>query len=35
VIRTLEPGARVSVKWIAPNGSSKEAEVTMEASTVN
>ena len=35
VIRTLEPGARVSVKWIAPNGTSKEAEVTMEASTVN
>jgi S1-C subfamily serine protease len=35
VIRALEPGARVTIEWTAPNGSHKEATVTLGSSPVN
>ena len=35
VIRALEPGDRVQVRWITPDGKEREATVTLEASPVN
>jgi S1-C subfamily serine protease len=35
VIRALEPGERVTIEWTAPNGSHKEATVTLGSSPVN
>ena len=35
VIRALEPGQQVTIAWTAPNGSAKEATVTLGSSPVN
>lgn len=35
VIRALEPGAQVTIEWIAPNGDEKQATATLGSSPVN
>lgn len=35
VIRALEPGQQVTIEWTAPNGSQKQATVTLGSSPVN
>lgn len=35
VIRALEPGQQVTIEWTAPNGSHKQATVTLGSSPVN
>jgi len=35
VIRSLEPGAKVTITWLTPEGEQKQAEATLGASPVN